>query len=252
MPWEQPEGYRVTSHPTGAASLPVTGQSHKPAFRVRLSPCDAVTTCNGSPVVYHDGLQGRASVKHDPLEDQARTLQATGAYRVLRPIAPIPLETQEPRDQTRVGIFLDLETTGLDPTHDEIIEFGMVPLVYTLDGRSLGTQPAFSRLREPSQPIPVKITTLTGSPLNEFETDRRKSPHPGRATSRFDLRIADSREMSRKRWFFEHDKITPHGPAAPPAGLTIPSSFQRLGCVNESAYRLCAGLHGRPAPRLAA
>ena len=138
MSWEQPEGYRVTSHPTGAASLPVIGQSHKPAFRVRLPPCDAVTTCNGSPVVYHDGLQGRASVKHDPLEDQARTLQATGAYRVLRRIAPLPLNTQESRNQTRVGIFLDLETTGLDPIHDEIIEFGMVPFVYTLDGRSLG------------------------------------------------------------------------------------------------------------------
>ncbi|WP_231867267.1 3'-5' exonuclease [Acetobacter malorum] len=101
-------------------------------------------------------------MKHDPLEDQARTLQATGAYRILRRIAPLPLETQMPRDQTRVGIFLDLETTGLDPIRDEIIEFGMVPFVYTLDGRILGTLPAFSRLREPSQPIPPEITALTG------------------------------------------------------------------------------------------
>ena len=99
---------------------------------------------------------------HTSLEDQARTLQATGAYRVLRRIAPLPLNTQESRNQTRVGIFLDLETTGLDPIHDEIIEFGMVPFVYTLDGRILGTLPAFSRLREPSQPIPPEITALTG------------------------------------------------------------------------------------------
>ncbi|WP_456303614.1 exonuclease domain-containing protein [Acetobacter papayae] len=101
-------------------------------------------------------------MKHGPLEDQARTLQATGAYRVLRRIAPLPLETQMPRDQTRVGIFLDLETTGLDPIRDEIIEFGLVPFVYTLDGRILGTLPVFSRLREPSQPIPPEITALTG------------------------------------------------------------------------------------------
>ncbi|MCP1239665.1 3'-5' exonuclease [Acetobacter lovaniensis] len=101
-------------------------------------------------------------MQHTSLEDQARTLQATGAYRVLRRIAPLPLNTQESRDQTRVGIFLDLETTGLDPIRDEIIEFGMVPFVYTLDGRILGTLPVFSRLREPSQPIPPEITALTG------------------------------------------------------------------------------------------
>lgn len=94
-------------------------------------------------------------MKHAPLEAQARTLEATGAYRVLRRIAPLPLETQGPRDQTRIGLFLDLETTGLDPACHEIIEFGMVPFVYTLDGRILGTLPAFNRLRElPTPSLP--------------------------------------------------------------------------------------------------
>ncbi|MFT9044593.1 exonuclease domain-containing protein, partial [Acetobacter orientalis] len=101
-------------------------------------------------------------MQHTSLEDQARTLEATGAYRVLRRIAPLPLETQVPRDQTRIGLFLDLETTGLDPACHEIIEFGMVPFVYTLDGRILGTLPPFNRLREPSHPIPPDITALTG------------------------------------------------------------------------------------------
>ncbi|MCP1216171.1 3'-5' exonuclease [Acetobacter orientalis] len=101
-------------------------------------------------------------MQHTSLEDQARTLEATGAYRVLRRITPLPLETQVPRDQTRVGLFLDLETTGLDPACHEIIEFGMVPFVYTLDGRILGTLPPFNRLREPSHPIPPEITALTG------------------------------------------------------------------------------------------
>ncbi|MFT9383655.1 MAG: exonuclease domain-containing protein, partial [Acetobacter orientalis] len=101
-------------------------------------------------------------MQHTSLEDQARTLEATGAYRVLRCIAPLPLETQVPREQTRVGLFLDLETTGLDPACHEIIEFGMVPFVYTLDGHILGTLPPFNRLREPSHPIPSDITALTG------------------------------------------------------------------------------------------
>lgn len=44
-------------------------------------------------------------MKHDPLEDQARTLQATGAYRILRRIAPLPLETQMLVIGKPVGVF---------------------------------------------------------------------------------------------------------------------------------------------------
>ena len=101
-------------------------------------------------------------MKQNRLEELAHTLEAEGTYKVLRRIAPIPLNGHLPHDQTRLGIFLDLETTGLDPQHDEIIEFGMVPFAYTLNGTILGTLPTFSRLREPNQPIPPDITTLTG------------------------------------------------------------------------------------------
>ncbi|MBO1329134.1 3'-5' exonuclease [Acetobacter suratthaniensis] len=107
-------------------------------------------------------MPGEISVKQNRLEELAHTLEAEGTYKVLRRIAPIPLNRHLPHDQTRLGIFLDLETTGLDPQHDEIIEFGMVPFAYTLNGTILGTLPTFSRLREPNQPIPPDITTLTG------------------------------------------------------------------------------------------
>jgi len=45
---------------------------------------------------------------------------------------------------TRVGIFLYLETTGLDPAKDEIIEPAMVLFTYGLDGRIYEIHPLYS------------------------------------------------------------------------------------------------------------
>lgn len=63
---------------------------------------------------------------------------------------------------TRRGLFVDVETTGLDPIRDEIIELAMVPFVYGLDGHIYAVEEPFNRLRQPSQPIPAEITALTG------------------------------------------------------------------------------------------
>ncbi|BAE50877.1 DNA polymerase III epsilon subunit and related 3'-5' exonuclease [Paramagnetospirillum magneticum AMB-1] len=95
-------------------------------------------------------------------EKMAVALEATGQYRVLRKL--IPRQNLVPHDgsKTRLGIFIDLETTGLDPAKDEIIELAMVPFVYGLDGRIFEIQDAFQGLRQPSNPIPAEITKLTG------------------------------------------------------------------------------------------
>ncbi|MCE2575383.1 3'-5' exonuclease [Komagataeibacter sp. FNDCR2] len=96
------------------------------------------------------------------MEHMATALEGSGRYRVLRPLAARVLEAYPPEPGTRLGMFLDLETTGLNAAKDEIIEFGIVPFVYTLEGRILGSLEPFSRLREPSCPIPAQITALTG------------------------------------------------------------------------------------------
>lgn len=63
----------------------------------------------------------------------------------------------------RQGLFLDVETTGLDPAKDEIIELAMVPFAYGLDGRIFQVQKAFQKFQQPSAPIPPGITALTAS-----------------------------------------------------------------------------------------
>ena len=62
----------------------------------------------------------------------------------------------------RQGLFVDTETTGLDPARDEIIELAMVPFTYGLDGQGYAVGEPFQQLREPSKSIPAEITALTG------------------------------------------------------------------------------------------
>jgi DNA polymerase III subunit epsilon len=64
--------------------------------------------------------------------------------------------------ETKIGILLDTETTGLDHRKDEVIELGMVKFGYTPDGRIIDVTDTFSAFNESSEPIPAEITALTG------------------------------------------------------------------------------------------
>ena len=68
------------------------------------------------------------------LEAMAALLGSSGQFRVLRRITPRLPRDVLPGMPTRFGLLLDLETTGLDPTEDEIIEMAMLPFTYELDG----------------------------------------------------------------------------------------------------------------------
>lgn len=98
----------------------------------------------------------------ESLEAMAKVLEASGRYRVLRRLDAPRFATTAPVGQIRQGVILDLETTGLDPKVDEIIEIGMVPFTYDVGGQIVSVGAPFSRLRQPSNPIPPEITKVTG------------------------------------------------------------------------------------------
>src|SRR3546814_4593532 len=62
------------------------------------------------------------------LEALAAQLNASGNYRVLRRLLPRTVVTAADGTPTRTGLFIDVETTGLDHQKDEVIELAMVPL----------------------------------------------------------------------------------------------------------------------------
>jgi DNA polymerase-3 subunit epsilon len=98
----------------------------------------------------------------EDLEAMARTLEASGTYRVLRRLAPHVAVEPPAGLKVRQGLVVDVETTGLDASRHEIIELAMVPFTYGLDGKIYAVGQPFHGLRQPSEPISAEITSITG------------------------------------------------------------------------------------------
>ena len=101
-------------------------------------------------------------MSHPDFETMAAALDATGEYRVLRKLKPRREIQPHGGVAARTALFVDVETTGLDPERNEIIELAMVPFTYGADGSIFGTGEPFHGLREPDEPIPAEITAITG------------------------------------------------------------------------------------------
>ncbi|EJL23526.1 3'-5' exonuclease [Novosphingobium sp. AP12] len=99
----------------------------------------------------------------DLLADAARALAAHPDFRVLRRLVPVDrLYAGPAQGKTRVGIALDVETTGLDRDNDRIIELAVQRFRFDELGRivQIGTPRVWRE--DPQQPLDPRITQLTG------------------------------------------------------------------------------------------
>jgi DNA polymerase-3 subunit epsilon len=102
-------------------------------------------------------------LENDPaMAEMAEALAKSADYRVLRRLVPREIFTSSIGQNTKTGILLDVETTGLDQQKDEIIELGMVKFDYLPDGRIASLRDVYTSFNEPSEPIPLEVTALTG------------------------------------------------------------------------------------------
>jgi DNA polymerase-3 subunit epsilon len=96
----------------------------------------------------------------DNLEAIAATLDSSEDYRVLRRMSVGSHFATHQGESLYKAVYLDLETTGLNPDADEIIEIGMVPFTYGVDGKIYSVDDPISMLREPSFPISPEATKI--------------------------------------------------------------------------------------------
>jgi DNA polymerase-3 subunit epsilon len=99
----------------------------------------------------------------DLLADAARALAAHPDFRVLRRLVPVDRFHAGPaQGKTRIGIALDVETTGLDRETDKIIELAVQRFRFDELGRivQIGTPRVWRE--DPQRPLDPRITQLTG------------------------------------------------------------------------------------------
>src|ERR1043166_471963 len=111
----------------------------------------------------------------DDLAAMALALDASEDYRVLRRLTFRKEFTPAQDPPFKIGILLDVETTGLSTASDEVIELGLVKFSYLLDGRVGAVIDTYSSFNEPTKPIPEEVTNLNGI-TNEMVAGHRIDP----------------------------------------------------------------------------
>lgn len=99
----------------------------------------------------------------DDLEALAERLEQTGDYRILRRV-PSVTHYAKPPDGTelRRGLIVDVETTGLDPVRDKIIELAILPFDFSSAGVLYSVHEGYAGFEDPGVPVPKEISRLTG------------------------------------------------------------------------------------------
>lgn len=99
----------------------------------------------------------------DALEGMAKTLTASGLYRVLRRFTPRDRYSEPDGEPQMRGLYVDVETTGKNHATDAIIEFCGLPFTYgARNGRVYDVGEPIAYFEDPDRPIPETVVDLTG------------------------------------------------------------------------------------------
>jgi DNA polymerase-3 subunit epsilon len=89
-------------------------------------------------------------------------LNQTNQYRVIEKYNKPEFYNLSADIPKKIGVFLDIESTGLSFTEDKLVELGMVKFEYSADGRIFRILEEFNGYQDPEVSISAFITELTG------------------------------------------------------------------------------------------
>lgn len=99
-------------------------------------------------------------------------LATSDDYRLLRRVPEEPLVEPDDESPSMSVAVVDVETTGLDPDRDQIIELAIRRIRMTLDGRLVGLGERRSWLEDPGRPLDAEVARLTG--LTDADLEGRR------------------------------------------------------------------------------
>lgn len=88
-------------------------------------------------------------------------VEGSDQFKVLRRLE-MPSVVPAQRDDLFKGLFVDVETTGLDAENDKVIEFGGIPFHYDKQGVIHTLGEPITGFMDPNMPIPKIVAKLTG------------------------------------------------------------------------------------------
>jgi DNA polymerase III subunit epsilon len=95
-------------------------------------------------------------------EQAIASLESTGNYKILYKYEKPKYYHQDDGLEKLKGLFIDVETTGLNYEIDKIIEIALVPFEFSKDGRIFKLLDGYSCLEDPKMALSQKIISLTG------------------------------------------------------------------------------------------
>lgn len=95
------------------------------------------------------------------ISESISILSLSNEHRILHRVPEI-LTKKEPKGRIFKAAFIDLETTGLDPKKDEIIEVGILIASFTDEDGFISIDFGNNQLQQPNKPISEEITKITG------------------------------------------------------------------------------------------
>jgi len=135
------------------------------------------------------------------LKNLATILSQSNEYRVTEKYQKPEFYNIGDDSDKLIGVFLDVETTGLSYATDKIIELGMVKFEYTKDGRIFRLLDEFSGYQYPDLPIPEAITKLTSITDDMVKGHRINVDEVDSYLNNVDIIIAHNAQFDRT--FFE-------------------------------------------------
>jgi hypothetical protein len=95
----------------------------------------------------------------------------------------------------RLGLIVDIETTGLDPARDRIIELVCLPFHFSSEGVLYDILPGYPVLEDPGQPLHADV---------HFQVDWRSMRHDSSASNE-PAGLVSQRGIERQRLAVEPD-----------------------------------------------